>query len=151
MIFNFGSVNIDHVYRLSDLPIPGETCVAKSYEKFLGGKGVNQSIAIAKAKGTLTHVGAVGHDGQWALDQIAALGVDTNDIAIVDQPTGHAIIYVDDKSENEIVISSGANQHLVKATVDGILHQQILNRIGCSCKMKRIWQRPLLMRQKKQG
>ena len=121
MIFNFGSINIDHVYRLSELPKPGETCIAKSYEKFLGGKGVNQSVAISKAQGELSHVGAVGRDGQWALDQIESLGVGTSQIATIDQSTGHAIIYVDDASENQIVIESGANQHLAENVVDTVL------------------------------
>lgn len=118
MIINFGSINIDHVYRVSQLPAAGETCISKSYAKFLGGKGVNQSIAISKAQGDIKHIGAVGADGQWALDQIKEFGVGVDDVARLDQPTGHAIICVDDDSENHIVIESGANQHLTKAQVD---------------------------------
>lgn len=112
MIVNFGSINIDHVYSVSALPGPGETITARVCEKYLGGKGINQSIA-AQATGCETrHVGAVGADGGWALEQIIAFEVATDHIAMVDSPTGHAIITVDDAAENQIIIVGGANQTL---------------------------------------
>ena len=122
MIFNFGSINIDHVYRVAALPQPGETLAAKSYEKFLGGKGVNQSVAIAQA-GEVIHVGAVGEDGDWALQEISRLGVGTEFINRLDCATGHAIIFVDDAAENQIVIEGGANQRLSEAVVEQALSQ----------------------------
>ena len=121
MIINFGSINIDHVYRVSTLPEPGETLTARSYQKFLGGKGVNQSIAIAKAGRDVLHIGAVGTDGDWALHQIQGLGVEIDSISRIESPTGHAIIYVDDNAENNIVIVGGANQHLSEASIEGVL------------------------------
>lgn len=111
MILNFGSINIDHVYRVENLPRAGETLLSKSYDKFLGGKGINQSIAIAKAGGEVQHIGLVGNDGDWALQQIEMLGVDTETIERIKGSTGHAIITVDDEAENQIVIESGTNQH----------------------------------------
>ncbi|MCR9256008.1 MAG: ribokinase [Alphaproteobacteria bacterium] len=110
MIINVGSINIDHVYRVPQMPAPGETLAATAYERFLGGKGVNQSIAIARADGSVRHVGAVGPDGDWALGEIDRFGVDTGDILRVEAPTGHAVIYVDAAGENQIVILGGANQ-----------------------------------------
>lgn len=109
MIINVGSINIDHVYRVAALPKAGETLAAKSYERYLGGKGANQSIAIQRAGGDVIHVGAVGADGDWALEQLKAAGLDTGHVTEVDAPTGHAIIAVDDAGENSIVIVPGAN------------------------------------------
>ncbi|MDJ0614286.1 MAG: ribokinase [Rhizobiaceae bacterium] len=123
MIFNFGSINIDHVYRVASLPKPGETLSAISYDRYLGGKGINQSIAISKAGGNVCHVGAVGGDGDWALDQIERLGVGITQIVQVDAPTGNAIINVDDAGENEIVILSGANACLSADQVSRVLEQ----------------------------
>lgn len=114
MIFNFGSINIDHVYRVPHLPEPGETLTASSRETHLGGKGINQSIAISRAGGNVIHIGAVGPDGDWALQEVRDLGVGTDAISKVDAPTGHAVIYVDDDAENEIVILAGANACLTE-------------------------------------
>ncbi|MFT7531366.1 MAG: ribokinase, partial [Gammaproteobacteria bacterium] len=123
MIINFGSINIDHVYRVTSLPKPGETLAAQYYAKFLGGKGVNQSIAIAKAGGEVVHVGAVGEDGSWALAEVKRLGVNTEAVSMLDCATGHAIIFVDDDAENQIVIEGGANQQLRKYAIDHALSQ----------------------------
>ncbi len=121
MIFNFGSINIDHVYSVPHLPEPGETLTAKTRDMYLGGKGINQSIAISKAGGQVIHTGAVGNDGAWALEQINAMGVDVSSIAEVDTPTGHAIINVDNAAENAIVILSGANACLTDAQISAAL------------------------------
>lgn len=121
MIFNFGSINIDHVYRVSQMPAPGETLEAKSYDKFIGGKGLNQSIAVARAHGDLTHVGAIGPDGTWLLEAVSDLGVGTDQIQIADTPTGHAIIFVDDNGENQIVLVGGANLSFSEQMVESVL------------------------------
>ncbi|MEO1161510.1 MAG: ribokinase [Pseudomonadota bacterium] len=118
MIFNFGSINVDHVYRVAEMPLPGETLTAGSYRKLLGGKGINQSIAIARAGEVPVHVGAVGSDDQWTLDQVKNFGIDTGHIVQSAHPTGHAVIYVDDAGENQIVIFGGANQDLQPAQID---------------------------------
>ncbi len=123
MIFNFGSINIDHVYRVATLPKPGETLIAKSVEDHLGGKGINQSIAISKAGGEVCHIGAVGEDGNWALAQIGKNGVGTGEIAMIDGKTGQAIINVDDSGENEIVVFSGANARLSLEQINTALAQ----------------------------
>ncbi len=121
MILNFGSINIDHVYRVARMPAPGETLAVKSYDRFLGGKGANQSIAIAKSGGTVRHVGAVGTDGDWALGKLNAAGVAPSHIARVEAPTGHAVITVDDYGENQILICGGANHALTLAQVNAAL------------------------------
>ena len=118
MILNFGSINVDYVYQLAHVPGAGETVHALSHEKHLGGKGVNQSIAIARSGGNVVHVGAVGTDGQWALDQINQFGIDTSSIEKVQTSTGHAVILLEENGENRIVIDAGANFQLTHAQID---------------------------------
>jgi ribokinase len=118
MIFNFGSINVDHVYRVAEMPSPGETLTAGSYQKLLGGKGINQSIAIARAGQAPVHIGAVGSDDSWTMEQVENFGIDTAHVARSAHPTGHAVIYVDDAGENQIVIFGGANQDLKPAQIE---------------------------------
>jgi ribokinase len=120
-VFCLGSINIDHVYRLTHLPGAGETIPAQSYAPGLGGKGANQSVAAARAGATVRHIGAVGRDGAWARDRLAAAGVDTSDVATVAEPTGHAIVMVDPAGENSIVIHAGANRALAARDVTAAL------------------------------
>ena len=56
-VFNFGSLNIDHVYRVRSISRPGEAVPAADYHRFAGGKGANQSFAIARAGGSVAHMG----------------------------------------------------------------------------------------------
>lgn len=109
-IFNLGSINADHVYRVPHLPGAGETLAAKSMQTGLGGKGANMSVAAARAGSHVAHIGAVGGDGVWAKDRLMEYGVDTRHITQLNVPTGHAIINVDDAGENAITLFSGANQ-----------------------------------------
>ncbi len=108
-IFNLGSINADHFYQVPALPMPGETLAACAMTTGLGGKGANQSIAAALGGAEVTHIGAVGADGDWARARLRDFGVDIEHIATLDVPTGHAIINVDPQGENAIVIFSSAN------------------------------------------
>ena len=67
-ILNYGSMNIDNVYSVEHMARPGETILATGRGVFCGGKGLNQSIAIAKAGGQVCHAGIVGEDGGMLLD-----------------------------------------------------------------------------------
>ncbi|MEZ5684393.1 MAG: ribokinase [Paracoccaceae bacterium] len=109
-IFNLGSINADHVYRVPHLPAPGETLAASSYARGLGGKGANQSVAAARAGADLRHIGAVGPEGGWMVGRLSALGVDCRHVATVETVSGHAVINLDAKGENAIVIVPGANR-----------------------------------------
>ncbi len=109
MIFNLGSINADHFYRVPHLPTPGETLVAQDFTTGLGGKGANQSVAAAQAGSKVTHIGSVGPDGIWTVDALKRFGVDVNHVMQVDVPTAHAIINIDENGENAIVIFPGAN------------------------------------------
>lgn len=120
-IYNLGSINIDHTYRMAHLPRPGETLAARSLVTGLGGKGANQSIAIARAGGLVHHIGAVGPEGDWTVAALSKAGVRTDHIARGATPTGHAIIAVDDGAENAIILFPGANRHIGMAAVGAAL------------------------------
>lgn len=109
-VFNLGSINIDNVYRVPHQPAPGETLAATAFQKGLGGKGANMSVAIARAAARAVHIGAVGREGVWAVERLLEYGVDTRHIAVCDTPTGHANICVSPDGENSIVLFPGANR-----------------------------------------
>ncbi len=125
MIFNLGSINIDLVYQVPHFPAPGETLHSKGFSKGLGGKGANMSIAIAKAGGSVSHIGAVGRDGIWLREMLADAGVNVAFVDEIDTPTGHAVIYVDDAGENSIVLYSGANLALREQRVTKALETAV--------------------------
>jgi len=111
-ILNFGSVNIDHVYSVEHFVRPGETMSSLSYSRFSGGKGANQSIALAKAGANVFHAGKIGSDGIWLKDNLKKCGVSTDFLKVGDVPTGHAVIQVSRSGENSIVLYGGANQDI---------------------------------------
>lgn len=124
-IFNFGSINIDHVYRVPHLVRPGETLASSGFEQLLGGKGANQSVALARAGASVRHVGRLGRADAWARDSMANAGVDVSLVALVDGLSGHAIIQVDDAGENAIVLHGGANQSFDADAVDACLEAAV--------------------------
>ncbi|SNS10231.1 ribokinase [Antarctobacter heliothermus] len=109
-IFNLGSINADLFYRVPHLPGPGETLAARSFQRGLGGKGANMSVAAARGAARCVHIGAVGADGVWAVDRLTEYGVYTQHILTVSQDTGNALIAIDDAGENNIILYPGANQ-----------------------------------------
>ncbi|WP_240612340.1 ribokinase [Salinicola lusitanus] len=108
-IYNYGSINIDHVYRVPHLVRPGETLSSTSLHQVLGGKGANQSLALARAGGRVAHWGRLHEGDRWALEPLTRAGVDTADIELIDGASGHALIQVDDDAENAIILYPGAN------------------------------------------
>ncbi|CUH64960.1 Ribokinase [Thalassovita gelatinovora] len=116
-IWNLGSINADYFYRVPHLPAPGETILADAMERGLGGKGANMSVAAARSGAHVSHIGAVGPDGQWAIDRLTEYGVDTRPIAKLDAPTGHAVISLDAAGENAIIVYPGANRELAQDAI----------------------------------
>jgi len=108
-----GSVNVDLVATVAMLPRPGETIWGSSFPHSQGGKGANQAVAAARAGADVALCGAVGTDvfGDGALAALAGEGVKTNRVARVAEPTGTALILVEESGENEIVVVAGANRH----------------------------------------
>ncbi len=120
-ILNFGSLNIDLVYQVGHIVRPGETIASSSHQVFAGGKGANQSAALARAGVPVFHAGQVGQDGQWLVDKLAGLGVDVQHIRVGNVPTGHAIIQVDGRGQNSIVLFAGANAQISRGAIDTVL------------------------------
>lgn len=111
-LVNLGSLCIDHVYRVPAFTGAGETVSSPTHEIFPGGKGLNQSIAAARAGIDVVHVGCVGEDGGWLKDILASEGVDVGDLRVVEGSSGHAVIQVNEAGENAIVIYGGTNRAL---------------------------------------
>ncbi len=110
-ILNFGSLNLDYVYRVHAFVRPGETAASLGREVVCGGKGLNQSVALRQSGASVWHAGCVGaEDGQPLLDLLSARGVDTGLVRKVDVPSGHTVIQVNDEGENCILLFGGANQ-----------------------------------------
>ncbi|SDE49342.1 ribokinase [Glycomyces harbinensis] len=117
-----GSVNIDLVVTVDRRAAPGETVLASGYAESVGGKGYNQ--AVAAAKHLHTHlIGCVGADayGELAVDGAHRRGVDVDEAARADVPTGRAFIEVDRNGENSIVVAPLANHALTAAHVSAAL------------------------------
>ena len=126
MIINFGSINIDHVYRVPHFVAPGETLASTAYSKGLGGKGFNQSIALHRAGAPVRHVGCIGADdataGAWLHTQLTQLGLDLSAVQAVETATGHALIQVNNEGENCILLYPGANHELTVAQINAELN-----------------------------
>lgn len=107
-----GSLNVDLVTRVRRHPAPGETVLGEGLERLPGGKGANQAVAAAAAGASTALVGRVGDDDAGAayLAGLAERGVDVSAVRpTAGQPTGHALIAVDERGENTIVVIGGAN------------------------------------------
>lgn len=122
-IVNFGSSNIDYVYSLQHIVAPGETETTESLEIFPGGKGLNQSIAIARAGAEVVHIGCIGEDGQFLLETLAMSKVDTSYVKIVEGKNGHAIIQLAFDGENAIFLYPGSNYKFTKQYIDEVLKE----------------------------
>lgn len=120
-ILNFGSCNIDYVYSLSHIVRAGETLASSRREVFPGGKGLNQSIALARAGVKVCHAGCIGSDGGILLTLLSENGVDISYIRQVSEANGHAIIQVSADGENSIFLYSGSNAMVTKEQIDDVL------------------------------
>ncbi len=122
-ILNFGSLNIDFVYAVDHIVQPGETISSTDLKIFCGGKGLNQSIALARAGATVFHAGMVGPDGDILLDACKQDNVDTSLVRRVPERSGNAIIQVGADGQNSIVLFGGANRLNTPEFVDEVIRQ----------------------------
>lgn len=122
-VWNLGSINVDVVYSVPHIPAPGETLASTGRDIFLGGKGANMSVAIARSGSRVNHIGAIGPDGVWTGERLLEYGVDTRHITIEDVPTSQAIIMVDDHGENAIVLAPGASIEIPQTTLQTALSE----------------------------
>ena len=123
MIVVFGSLNVDYVFQVPNIPAPGQTLLAANLTVLPGGKGANQALAAAKAGAQVRMVGAVGKDGlgHIAVAGLEAAGVDISGIKQTQLPTGTAAISVDTQGENAIIVAPGANSEVSHKQLDGLL------------------------------
>ena len=105
---------MDLTFDVATLPRPGETVLARSLTYAPGGKGANQAVAAARAGAEVQFVGAVGDDqtGEKLRAHLRANGVGVDKTIRVSGPSGTAVILVDARAENTIVVSPGANTQL---------------------------------------
>ena len=120
-VLNIGSMNLDLVYSVDHIVQPGETEASFALDTFLGGKGLNQSMALAKAGVEVYQGGMIGEDGQVFLDACAEYGVKADYIRTVPGKSGHAVIQRDKNAQNCILLYGGATQMLTEEYVDSVL------------------------------
>jgi len=120
-VLNIGSMNLDLVYSVDHIVQPGETEASYALDTFLGGKGLNQSMALAKAGVEVWQGGMIGEDGQPFLDACKEYGVHGDLIRAVPGKSGHAVIQRDKNAQNCILLYGGANQQLTEEYVDEVL------------------------------
>lgn len=123
-IINFGSLNIDRSYIVPHLVREGETLSSVDMEVTSGGKGLNQSIALARAGLPVFHAGKVGADGRFLLDQLRESGVDVSLVTLSEGlVTGHAVVQVDLAGRNSILLYGGANRAITREEIDRVLER----------------------------
>ena len=121
-VLSFGSLNIDYTYKVPHFVKKGETLASESLQVFGGGKGLNQSVALAKAGTEVYHAGAIGQDGMFLLDMLKDAGANTDYVKILDTVrTGNAIIQNDKSGDNCIILYGGANQAITREQVDEVM------------------------------
>lgn len=120
-----GSVNRDLVATVDHLPTAGETVGGDSLREGLGGKGANQAVAAARAGASVRLLATVGDDpaGAWLRAELDRLGVATDLVAAAPRPSGTALVTVDTRGENQIVVVSGANAATTPERVDALASQ----------------------------
>lgn len=120
-VLNFGSLNIDYTYRVDKFVLPGETKASRSMTVGAGGKGLNQSVALAMAGAEVYHAGLIGADGAFLRTQLAESGVDCGYLMQTQTPNGHAIIQLEDGGQNCILLYAGTNHELTEPYIDRVL------------------------------
>lgn len=124
-VINFGSLNLDFVYTVDHIVEAGETISSNALQINCGGKGLNQSIALAKAGVSVFHAGKVGSDGGMLTELLSSYGVNIDNVLLSETRTGNAIIQVDKHGQNSIVLYGGANRDIDQKMIDSVLQ-------GCS-------------------
>ena len=119
-----GSLNMDLVVRMPQIPRPGETLLGGVFKTFPGGKGANQAVAAARLGAHVTMIGCVGDDsfGREMRETLDREGIDTTHVLVHPQSgTGVALIQVDSAGQNSIAVASGANFELTASDVESAM------------------------------
>ena len=118
----FGSMNIDYVYPVDHIVRQGETENSFGVSMNCGGKGLNQSVALARAGVSVWHAGMVGQDGRSLIDKCLQNGVNADYVRMVEGRSGHTIIQVDKNGDNSIILFGGANRCMTEDFIDEVLN-----------------------------
>lgn len=117
-ILNFGSLNLDHVYQVPHFLQAGETLSALSEAVHPGGKGLNQSLALARAGANVYHAGVIGQGGELLVNLLKENGVHDDYLLRRDCTQGSTMIQVSPKGENCILLFGQSNHAITKAQVE---------------------------------
>lgn len=121
-VLSYGSLNIDRNYYVEAVVKQGETISVNRITESAGGKGLNQSLALARAGAEVYHAGKIGYDGQFLVDLLASSGVNTQYIQQDDsRANGHALIQKDASGDNAILVYGGTNTQQTKADIQAVL------------------------------
>ena len=120
-ILNIGSMNIDLVYSVAHFVQAGETLAPSKVERFSGGKGLNQSVALGRAGAQVWHAGKIGQDGAFLKQLLQDANVATDYVQVTDGATGTAVIQVQPDGQNCILLYAGANAEITQQEVDAAL------------------------------
>lgn len=121
LVYSLGSLNIDYVYHVPHFVRPGETLASREMQIFPGGKGLNQSVALGRAGASVRHGGLINNNDKWLVNVLQQSNVDTSYIQRVSSPSGHAIIQVDSRGQNSILLFAGANHCFTCEYIESIL------------------------------
>jgi ribokinase len=116
-----GSLNIDYIYDVNQIVKEGETISAHGFSSQLGGKGVNQAVAAARAGAEVSMAGAIGYDGSAFLDYLSDDNIETVFIEKHKNRSGHAIIQLTSSGKNSIVVYAGTNNEVSPDFIDRVL------------------------------
>jgi ribokinase len=117
----FGSLNIDYVYDVPHILRPGETLASMNRTIYPGGKGLNQSIALAKAGIDTFHAGSIGEEGELLLETLQESGVDIRFVRTIEGPSGHTIIQREMSGQNNIILYGGSNRAITEEQIEETL------------------------------
>lgn len=120
-VLSFGSLNIDYVYPVDHIIQPGETEKTGGMSINCGGKGLNQSVALARAGLEVWHAGMVGDEGDILIDKCFENRINTDHIKKISGRSGHTIIQVDKNGQNSILLFGGANRKITEEFIDETL------------------------------
>lgn len=120
-ILVYGSINIDSVYSVDHIALPGETIKATGLSISAGGKGANQAAALAKAGSGVWFAGKAGESADWIVKLLESFNVHTEYLCRTATPNGQAIIQLDRKRQNSIIILPGANGEIERTEIDSVL------------------------------
>ncbi|MCK4975656.1 MAG: ribokinase [Anaerolineales bacterium] len=110
-----GSLNMDLVVRVPHMPELGETVLGVGFQQIPGGKGANQAVGAARMGAKVTIIGRIGSDdfGRELTENLSREGIDISNVTVDEnEPSGIAMITVDEQGQNSIVVASGANMAL---------------------------------------